>query len=66
MKIFFEKEEKTMVESVGMLESVGIGIFMMCVVFAVLTGIYFCVRIFSAITMKVEDNFKSNDSQTTE
>ena len=36
-------------------ETIGIAIFMMCVVFAVLIGIYFCVRIFSAITMKIEN-----------
>ena len=54
-----------MIESVGVLESVGVGIFMMCVVFAVLIGIYFCVRIFSAITMKIEGNSENSDSQAT-
>jgi len=38
-----------------MLESIGIAGFMMCVVFAVLLGIYLCMKIFSFITAKIED-----------
>lgn len=53
-----------MIENVGMLESLGIGLFIMCVVFVVLLGIYLCVRIFSAITMKIESNLKDNESKT--
>ena len=48
-----------------MLESVGIGVFMMCVVFAVLFGIYLCVRLFSKVTMKIEESLKGKDSKTT-
>jgi len=37
-----------------MLENIGIAIFIICVVFAVLMCIYFCVRLFSWLTMKIE------------
>ena len=47
-----------------MLETIGIALFIMCVVFAVLIGIYFCVRIFSFITMKIEDNLGNDETKT--
>ena len=52
-----------MVASISILESVGIAMFMMCVVFAVLFGIYLCVRLFSAITMKIEENIGSEEKR---
>ena len=45
-----------------MLESVGIAVFIMCVVFTVLIGIYFCVRLFSLITMKIEGKANGKDT----
>ena len=36
------------------MESIGVAIFMMCVVFSVLLGIYLCVKLFTAITAKIE------------
>ena len=47
-----------------MLENIGVAIFTMCVVFTVLTGIYFCVRIFSWITMKIEGTINDENAKT--
>ena len=47
-----------------MLESIGVAIFTMCVVFTVLIGIYFCVRIFSWITMKIEGTMNDKNTKT--
>lgn len=54
-----------MIEHIGVSESLGVAIFIMCVVFVVLFGIYLCVKLFSLITMKIEKNLKSSDSQMT-
>ena len=45
----------------NMLEVVGIAGFMMCVVFAVLFGIYLCVRLFSYITTGIESKLKKEN-----
>ena len=47
-----------------MLATIGTAGFMMCVVFAVLLGIYLCVKGFSFITMKIEDKIKETDVET--
>lgn len=41
-----------------MVETIGIAGFIMAVVFAVLLGIYLCMKIFSFITIKIEDKLK--------
>lgn len=56
------------INSIGgkvMLESVGIAIFIMCVVFAVLFGIYICVRLFSMVTMKIEEGLRGEETKKT-
>jgi len=53
-----------MLESLSTLESVGVGGFMMAIVFTILLGIYVSVRIFSWITMKIEGQMNSENSQT--
>jgi len=47
-----------------MLESLGVAVFMMCVVFAILFGIYLCVRLFSYITAKIESNLEKDNLDT--
>lgn len=47
-----------------MLESIGVAIFTMCVVFTVLVGIYFLVRLFSWITMKIENTVNDENKRT--
>jgi len=37
-----------------MLESIGVALFMMVIVFVVLLGIYVCMKLFLAIASKVE------------
>lgn len=47
-----------------MLENIGIAGFIMSVVFAVLFGIYLCVRLFSLITAKLESVLKKEEPDT--